>query len=74
MAKFCRSCGAQLEDGAKFCASCRAKIEVKPDKRFCASCGKDGGGGQAEPSRGALHLPPEGADRQGYGQCCHDAL
>ena len=42
MARFCKSCGARLKDGARFCESCGAKvIEEKPLRVFCSSCGKE---------------------------------
>ncbi len=42
MARYCRSCGAELRDGAKFCEACGTKVpEEKPEKSFCTSCGKE---------------------------------
>ena len=59
MARFCKSCGARLKDGARFCESCGAKvIEEKPLRVFCSSCGK-------EMSPDAAFCPFCGAKRSG---------
>ena len=39
MSKFCKNCGAQLNDAAKFCADCGAK--VTDEKPKCAQCGSE---------------------------------
>ena len=42
MAKFCRSCGARLHDGARFCESCGTAVpDEKPSAAICSSCGRE---------------------------------
>ncbi len=41
MAKFCKHCGAALEEGAQFCPSCGSKVEAEAPKKFCSGCGAE---------------------------------
>ena len=36
---FCKNCGKEINDTARFCRGCGAKVEQKPDSLVCPACG-----------------------------------